>query len=360
LELLRAQQGADACFLLITDTYSGEHLLYEAKSGVAPSRFGGARVGAELVTSTLALSPDAIVIYRRRRWRRVGGKGIAYDLMTLETRPVGEGPLTELANLLETNAFISLPMRVSKHALGRVYLTSSNPRFRRADIGFLVPAVDQTALLIRNTQLLERLILEAATNERKKISRDLHDGTIQPYIGLKLGLEALRRKREISDVIASEVDQLTKMAEDGISQLRRYVGRLRNGEFRNGHDLHLPAVRRHVERLTEFYGINVQVGGDGSVVVPGRLSNEVMHIVHEGLSNIRRHTLAEHAAVNLRESNGKLVVEIIQSDERINGHNGFVPFFPRSINERARELGGRVDVQQRRGGEIAVMVEIPV
>ncbi len=360
LEMLRTQEDADACFLLMTDTQSGEHLIYDAKGGVAPRRSGGSRVGAELFSSTFALPPDAAVLYRRRRWPRVGGQGFAYDLMTLESQPVTQGLLSELANFLETTSFISLPMRVTKPSLGRIYLTSTRRRFSRTDIGCLAQAVDQTALVIKNTQLLDRLVMAAATNERRKISRDLHDGTIQPYIGLKLGLEALRRKRGMSDAIASEVDQLTKMAEDGISQLRRYVGRLRSGKCQSGHDLSLPAVRRQVERFTEFYGLNVKVGGDNDVVVPAHLSEEVMHIVREGLSNIRRHTVAEDAAINLREGKGRLVVEIIQSKERLNGHNGVVPFFPRSLNERARELGGRVNVERRPRGETAVLVEVPL
>jgi signal transduction histidine kinase len=358
-EILCTYQRADACIVVTTDSKSDGCLLYDVKAGVTAERLRGQRVSKDTAESMLALPPDHVVLYSRRPWRLGNGRSSAYDSKTLERRRVKQAPLAELANLLETDSFISLRIRAPKQTLGRLYLTSSRLRFTRSDVGFLVQAVDQAALVIKNMHLLDRLVFDAATDQRKKISRDLHDGTIQPYIGLKLGLEALRRKRGMNDAFASELDQLAKIAEDGIGQLRRYVGSLRDEGSKNGHDLLLPAVRRQAEKFTEFYGIDVQVVGDSEIVVQGRLLNEVMHIIREGLSNIRRHTTAEHAAISLRDDNGRLVLEFVQEDNN-NGHNGSVKFFPRSLNERTRELGGRVNVEQRPRGQTAVMVEIPL
>lgn len=360
LEVLRVYEDADACFLIMPDSTSGGPVLYEAKDGVAPTRPNGARIDTDFATSMLALALDEVLIYNRSRQGPTVPHRMAYDLRTLETRPVAEDPLIEWANLLETNSFISLSIRVTKYSLGRVFLTRSHRHFKRRDIGHVIQAVDQIALVIKNTQLLDRLVSAAATKERKRISRDLHDGTIQPYIGLKLGLEALRRNRGISDGTASEVDQLIEMAKDGIDQLRCYVGRLRKGEFQTCYDLRLSEVRQYVRQFTQFYGLNVQVSGDNGLTIPGRLSEDLLFIVREGLSNIRRHTSVEHATVNLRDGRGQLVIEIIQSDEKINGHNGVTKFLPRSLSERARELGGALNVEQRTGDQTAVIVEIPV
>jgi len=360
VEMLRAYHRADAGIVFMTDSKSGDCLLYDVKAGAATQFPHGERISKDVAEPMLALPPDQVVLYSRRRWRPGSGHGSAYDLASLEDRPVGQKPLAELANLLETDSFITLRVRSGKLALGRLYLTSKRRCLTRGDVRFLVQAVDQAAMVIKNAQLLDRLVFDAAIEERKKISRDLHDGTIQPYVGLKLGLEALRRKVGMSAEIAAEVDQLTKMAEDGIDQLRSYVGGLRKGGSKNGHDLLVPAVRRQAEKFTEFYGIDVQVLGDSEIVLNGRLLNEVMQIVREGLSNIRRHSAAEHAAINLRDDDGKLVVEFIHhNDKKINGHNG-VNFFPRSLNERTGDLGGRVNVEQRPAGLTAVTVEIPL
>jgi signal transduction histidine kinase len=120
----------------------------------------------------------------------------------------------------------------------------------------------------------------------------------------------------------------------------------------------LPAVRRQAEKFSEFYGIAAQVVGDGDVLVNVRLFEEIMHIVREGLYNVRRHTSAESAIINLRMTDGHLLLEIV-NDNAVRG-NGAVQFSPRSIVERATELGGRVSVKEGPVGCTAVAVDIPL
>jgi signal transduction histidine kinase len=356
-EMLCEYQRADACIVLMVSSKSGDYLLYEARSGAEKHCAHGDRIGRDSAAPLLIASSDQVVLFSRHRWLLGLKRSRAYDLTTLEPRSVESDMLEELSNLLEADSFISLPIHARDQLLGRIFLISSRTRYTRADVPFLVQVVGQAALVIENIRLLDRLALEVATEERRKISRDLHDGTIQPYIGLKLGLEALRRKLGAHETIAAEVEELTKIAADGISQLRRYVGGLRSSQTKNNHDLLLPAVRRSAEKFTEFYGIDVQVVTEGDIVVPGRLLDELMYIVREGLSNIRRHTSAECAVINLREYDGRLILEFI--NDNANGHSGSASFFPRSLNERAKELGGRVSVEQRPDGHTAVTVEIP-
>jgi signal transduction histidine kinase len=73
--------------------------------------------------------------------------------------------------------------------------------------------------LIKSVRIAERLAKEVALFRRDGASRDLHDSAVQAYIGLKLGLEAMRRRfRKIE--LASDLDELIKIASDGIGELR--------------------------------------------------------------------------------------------------------------------------------------------
>jgi signal transduction histidine kinase len=91
--------------------------------------------------------------------------------------------------------------------------------------------------------------------------------------------------------------------------------------------------------------------------VSAPLQNEVIQIVREGLSNIRRHTCAERATINLREAQGRLFVELINDRAREAARR---KFYPRSIGERATELGGRVNVRHGAGNRTVVAVELPL
>jgi signal transduction histidine kinase len=356
-EMLRAFHRADSCIAVIADGQSDDYLLWEANAEPRETRMHGERISIELTEPLLGSSPELAMMYSRRRrfWQRtvVG----TYDRMSLEIRPSDRAALEQLANLLETDSFITVPVYFRHRPIGRLYATSRRLRYVEPDLRFLQQVIGQAALVVENIQLLDRLASEVATHERRRISRDLHDGTIQPYIGLKLGLEALRRQVPDDTSLAVEVDDLARMAGEGIAELRRYVVSLREQGPRTARESLLVAVRRQAEKFTEFYGIDVQVVADSDVRLKEAMFHEVMNIVREGLANIRRHTSAQRALVNLRDEGARLVVEFI--NDRAPDRNAQV-FFPRSLNERAMELGGRVDVEHRDDGRTKVAVAIPV
>lgn len=357
-EMLRAYYRADSCIAIVADMQSHGYLLWEATVEPRETQVQGERTSKELVEPLLGASPELAMLYSRRRrlWQRtvVG----AYDRMSLDPRPSDRTALEQIANLLETDSFITMPLYFRHRPIGRLYATSRRFRYAQPDLRFLQQVVGQAALVIENVQLLDRLASDIAIQERRKISRDLHDGTIQPYIGLKLGLEALRRSIPDRTPLAAEVDDLTRMAGEGITELRRYVAGLRAEEPKANRESLLAAVRRQAEKFTEFYGIHVQVVAEGDVQLKAPLFREVTHIVREGLANIRRHTSALRAIVNVRDEGDRLVVQFV--NEAASGRHAPRPFFPRSLNERAKELGGRVDVERREDGWTSVAVEIPV
>jgi signal transduction histidine kinase len=355
-EMLRAFHRADACIVVMADGPDG-YLLWEANGEPREARMHGERISTELAEPLLGSSPELAMVYSRRRrlWQRtvVG----TYDRISLELRPSERAALEQLANLLETDSFITMSVYFGHRPIGRLYATSRRFRYMEPDLRFLQQVIGQAALVVENIQLLDRLASEVATQERQRISRDLHDATIQPYIGLKLGLEALRRQVPHDTPLAEEVDDLARMAAESIAELRRYVAGLRKQGPRTARESLLVAVRRQAEKFTEFYGIDVKVVADSDVRLKESMFDEVMNIVREGLANIRRHTSAQRALVNLRDEGARLVVEFI--NDRAPDPNAKQVFFPRSLNERAMELGGRVDVEHR-DGRTKVAVAIPV
>jgi signal transduction histidine kinase len=356
--MLRAYQGADTGVLIIKDARSGGWLLHKVDSEAHGTAARAEPVRAELAQALLALAPAHAAVYarggmlrRQRSWR-------AYDCATMEAQTVDEADLARVANLLETDSFMTLPIRSRSETIGRVYLTSRDAAYRHDDLRFLNDVMAHAGMMIENMQLVERLAQEVASDERKRISRDLHDATIQPYIGLKLGIEALHRRVTTGDPLKHEIDDLVKIADDGIFQLRSYVGSLKSAERRREKLSLLPAVRRQAEKFSEFYGIDAEVHCEGDILVEHRLYEEIVHIVREGLSNMRRHTSTERAVINLREVEGHLLLEFVNDA----GDESEAPpaFFPRSIGERAAELGGRVRVERQPAAYTVVAVDIPL
>jgi signal transduction histidine kinase len=259
-----------------------------------------------------------------------------------------------VAELLSARAFIAAPIPL-RRGEGRIYVTSKPGGFTRADALFLSQIAAQVFPVIENIELLDSIASEAASQERKKIAHDLHDTVIQPYIGLKIGLHAIRKKALADNPLCVDIDRLNDMANQVIIDLRQYAGRF-NGVTVQGESVFLASLHRQAEQVRRFYGIDITVSIDGSFAVSDRLAAEVYHVVSEGLSNIRKHTSARRGAIRLRCVEGWLNIQIENDGEDISP----APFTPRSITLRAAALGGRAQVLQAQGGRTAVHIEIPV
>ena len=357
-DLIRTHRRADTCAIAVQDPRTGDLRLYRADTDAgSASRGKRMDVDSGLPELLLPRTKESLIVNVR------GAHAVTAYACNAERgaapRSVTADRFAALARFLETDSFISIPLQLREGAAGCIHIGSRRARLGARDLPAFTRLAEQAAVMIENVRLVGRLALELATEERKRISRDLHDGTIQPYIGLKLGLEALRRKIPGEGELAAEVDELLQLARESIGELRDYVGTLKGrNKAKKDTDL-LQAIRHQAQKFTDFYGVDTRVVADQSIAVSAALRDEVIHIVREGLSNIRRHTRAKHATVRVQDAQETLRLEII------NDHAGAKmkrrqPFVPRSISERVSALGGRLHIQQRNGGRTVVQVEVPL
>jgi signal transduction histidine kinase len=196
----------------------------------------------------------------------------------------------------------------------------------------------------------------AAAAERKRISLDLHDGAIQPYLGLKLGLEALRRKVSPGDALASDIDELYRMTQDSIMELRGYVRAL-DGRMCERTAL-ADGLQRQVERFRCFYGLTIDLHLPPDLDVASGLSAELVQMVGEGLSNVGRHTASRQVSVIVARADAQLVVDVVNHGGAEAG--AWRPFTPGSLTRRADYLNGCVQVMPEGTGGSIVRIAIPL
>jgi signal transduction histidine kinase len=204
---------------------------------------------------------------------------------------------------------------------------------------------------------MEELISRAAEHERLAISRDLHDTTIQPYIGLKLALDALQREAGAASPVAARISDLIEMTAATIHDLRDYA-ETRNEKTAMPGEFLVAAVKKQTERLGRFYGINVEVKSDVSSQLKGRIAAEAFQIISEGLSNVLRHSAAKNAFVSILCENANLLLKI--GNQMQEGASGAEVFTPRSIHDRTKALGGSTFVERGQDGYTVVHVTIPM
>jgi signal transduction histidine kinase len=191
--------------------------------------------------------------------------------------------------------------------------------------------------------------------ERRRISLDLHDGAIQPYLGLMLGLEALRRRVAPDNPLARDLDELHAMTRDSIDELRGYVRTLSGAQAPAGPLQE--GLRRQVERFQKFYGFTAELDVQPGLRLDEGLAGDVVQLVGEGLSNVGRHTASRQVTVAISAADRRLVIEII------NHRGGGVPwrrFTPASLVQRAARRGGLVEVVPHQSGGSIVRIVLPL
>ncbi len=261
-----------------------------------------------------------------------------------------------LANLLDASSFVTVPYRQRDGMRGRICLTSRTQVFTQSDVEFIFQVSATVSPVVESMLLMEEFISKASAHERHNISRDIHDSTIQPYIGLKLGLDALYREAGAQGPLSRKIGELVEMADMTIRDLRAYAATLKDKKSFPGEALRA-AVLEQAERYRRFYGIDVEVKTELSDRLTGRLAAEIFQMIVEGLSNVLKHTSAKRAYVSLVCEPDELLLKI--GNEAPGSDGGAVDFVPRSIHERAQALGGRVFVEQSADGDTVVQVTIP-
>ena len=358
MEAVRKFYQADTCLLVTQNPETLEYFLRRADRLKSDRAVGNERVAGEIGCQLAWLLGEEAVAYEPRRSAGQRGRVLVAgrapaDADDPKLLPAALG----LRRLIGDEAFLSVPLRRRDGTAARLYVTSRARPFDGGDLEFLCQVVEHATPHIENHELLDQLASMAADQERRRISRDLHDSTIQPYIGLKMGLEAVRQKAAPDNPLNGDLSELLMMVEIELADLRRYVRGLKREDHEAAEPALPAAVRQYAEQFARLSGLDVSCEVQEGLTVSDRLAAEAFQIVREGLSNVRRHTAARRAALRLSSAGGQLVIEV--ENEAPGASFRGVPFTPRSIKGRAELLGGTVRVGEGESGVTVVRVEIP-
>jgi len=205
--------------------------------------------------------------------------------------------------------------------------------------------------------------LHAAEDERVRIARDLHDDTAQRLAAL---LVRLRVARGTADLEKRErfLDELHGEILETADAVRRIARGLRPPSLDEiGFEA---AIRALARSIRETHDLPVEID-TAPGMVETRLRPDVelalYRIVQEALSNVVRHADATRVRIQLERDDERMVLTIEDDGHGFEmerqadpGHRGLGLL---GMAERARYLGGRVDIESASGAGTRVTVEVP-
>jgi signal transduction histidine kinase len=209
-------------------------------------------------------------------------------------------------------------------------------------------------------QLSARLV-EAQENERRSISRELHDEVGQALTGVLVemaNLSTLIRTKD-ADAVAVKADGIKKLVENSIGVVRSMALLLRPSML---DDLGLvPALQWQAREVSRRNGVRVKVAAEQvSEELPEEHKTCLYRIVQEALHNCVQHSGASNVSVTVRQERDRLLLAV-QDDGK-----GFDTQQERGmgllgIEERVSHLGGSfaVDSEPGQGAVLRVMLPLP-
>ncbi len=245
---------------------------------------------------------------------------------------------------------------------------AAQPMFGGTEVDLVYAAVGTatTGLLVYGMSRLTTLIAEvqasraelarmAVLRERLRFARDLHDLLGYSLSAITLKIELTHRLMEKSPREAS--DQLLELLE--ISRLAVSDTRLVASGYR---ELSLEEECRSVESVLAAADINLRVDCDDLLDLPVGVSTVLATVLREGVTNLLRHSKAQHCAIVIRTRCDHATIEVVNDGpqprapaERAACDGGGL----HNLSTRAAELGGAVSV--RRGpGEFRLRAEVPL
>ena len=210
-----------------------------------------------------------------------------------------------------------------------------------------------------------RRLIASQESERQRIAGELHDGMGQDLLVIANQAQLSLSREQNSPGAAARLKDIAETARRALEQARRIAHNLRPGLL---DELGLAkAVRASAEKAVQASGVSVAVVlDDVDGLLPSEFEVNLFRIAQEAMTNVLKHARASQASIALTK--GPTGIRLVVED---NGR-GFEParldsvpverrgFGLRQMAERAKMMGGRVDLQSRPGQGTRLTVEVPL
>lgn len=195
-------------------------------------------------------------------------------------------------------------------------------------------------------------VVDSVEAERRRIERDLHDGTQQHLVSLAMTLgRAKARYRTEPDGIGDLLDEAHQQAKDAVVELRGLI-----------RGLHPPVLSdRGLDAALPALAARCPVPVDLTVDVPVRPAPAVeaigYFVVSEALTNVAKHAGAARATVTVVESDRTLWITV--TDDGRGGADPARGTGLRGLADRVSGVDGQLSVDSPVGGPTVLTVELP-
>ena len=346
-----------------------------------PSAGGAGRLGSEAMElglevldlarihgeALLALMPlDGSAYARDKAIRQASGYFLEV-LAPIERRRGAEAQ--SVAALRNSNE--SLRQRTSELSAANLRLKAEVVQRAAAERSLRESELQQAAMLDESRRMQARLrhlshqVLSAQEEERKRISRELHDVIAQTLTGINVRLAALKKEAAINtNGLDRNIARTQRLVEKSVGIVHEFARELRPAAL---DDLGLiPALHSFVKLFSKRTRIHVHLKVFAGVEqLPGNQRTILYRVAQEALTNVSRHAHASRVEVGIQKVAEGICLKIADNGksfevERVLNARGAKRLGLLGMRERVEMVGGRFTVESVPGTGTTISALIPL
>jgi signal transduction histidine kinase len=293
---------------------------------------------------------------------------VLYEGQSLRMRDLSQDPRSQgfPPNHPPMHSLLAVPIPCKGPFKGNLYLSEKEAaqEFTADDEETLERFALQAGIAIDNAHLHQQVADLAVAQERLRIAHEMHDGLAQVlgYVNTKVQAASEYMHRGKNEEASAQLRELALSARQAYTDVRESIVSLRT----------LPSPDRPLgEVLQDFLdgwkaqtGISTHLTIDGELRLRPRVELQIVRIVQEALTNVRKHARATVARVEMRRRDGELVVNIADDgvgfDPAVRSRSDFPRFGLSTMRERAQSLGGVLEVHSELGKGTTVQFVLPL
>jgi signal transduction histidine kinase len=251
----------------------------------------------------------------------------------------GDGPIA----LIEHDVALSQDDRLLDAVSSALLLSVDNDRLRGR--------LERTIQELRESRLR---IVEEGYLARRRMERDLHDGSQQQLVSLAISLRIATAKAEAAgyDELAHDLERASAQLADALRELRELARGIHPTVLTDGD------LRSAIEELAQRSHLPVEVRVETAGRLPDVIEETIYFCVSECLANAAKHAQARNCAVTVERTSD--TVEVVVKDDGVGGARVEAGGGLEGIRDRVEAVGGRAQVQSVDGLGTIVELTIPV
>ncbi|MEJ2267339.1 MAG: histidine kinase, partial [Anaerolineales bacterium] len=259
-----------------------------------------------------------------------------------------------------------VPLALDNALIGAMWIARNGDEpYSETDQIWLECMADQVVIAVKHGQMTSQLQSLSVVEERARIAREMHDGLAQVlgYLNLQVQtLEALQKQGKW-ETFLSELKNMRQSIQIAHADVRENILSLRTTL---GHEKGLvPAIIQYLDEFSIQTGINIEFAnraGD-ELNLSSIAEVQLVCILQEALTNVRKHAKASHVEVSISEENGMeadyIKVSILDDGIGFALSESKRSFGLQTMHERAHSVNGELVVKSTLGKGTHVGCKLP-